>query len=32
MFMQILSARYAQYGFGRLIDLERAMPVVVAKH
>ena len=30
--MQILSAKDAKYGFGRLIDLARADPVVVAKH
>ena len=30
--MQILSAKDARYGFGRLIDLARAEPVVVAKH
>ena len=30
--MQILSAKDAKYGFGRLIDLARAMPVAVAKH
>jgi prevent-host-death family protein len=27
-----LSAKDAKYGFGRLIDLARAEPVVVAKH
>ena len=30
--MQILSAKDAKYGFGRLIDLARAKPVAVAKH
>lgn len=30
--MQILSAKDAKYGFGRLIDLARAGPVAVAKH
>ena len=30
--MQILSAKDAKYGFGRLIDLARAAPVAVAKH
>jgi len=30
--MQILSAKDAKYGFGRLIDLARADPVAVAKH
>jgi prevent-host-death family protein len=30
--MKILSAKDAKYGFGRLIDLARAEPVVVAKH
>jgi prevent-host-death family protein len=30
--MQILSAKDAKYGFGRLIDLARATPVAVAKH
>jgi prevent-host-death family protein len=30
--MQILSAKDAKYGFGRLIDLARAEPVTVAKH
>lgn len=30
--MRSLSAREAKYGFGRLIDLARAAPVVVAKH
>ena len=30
--MQILSAKDAKYGFGRLIDLARAEPVGVAKH
>jgi len=30
--MQILSAKDAKYGFGRLIDLARAEPVAVAKH
>ena len=30
--MQTLSAKDAKYGFGRLIDLARAEPVVVAKH
>ena len=30
--MQTLSAKYAKYGFGRLIDLARAKRVTVAKH
>ena len=30
--MQILNAKDAKYGFGRLIDLARAEPVTVAKH
>lgn len=30
--MQILSAKDAKYGFGRLIDLARAEPVAVTKH
>ena len=30
--MQILSAKEAKYGFGRLIDLARAAPIAVAKH
>lgn len=30
--MQILTAKDAKYGFGRLIDLARAEPVAVAKH
>lgn len=30
--MRTLSAKDAKYGFGRLIDLARAEPVVVAKH
>lgn len=30
--MKILSAKDAKYGFGRLIDLARAEPVLVAKH
>lgn len=30
--MKTLSAKDAKYGFGRLIDLARAEPVVVAKH
>ena len=30
--MQILSARDARYGFGRLIDLARFEPVTVARH
>ena len=30
--MKTLSANDAKYGFGRLIDLARAEPVVVAKH
>ncbi|KDM67732.1 type II toxin-antitoxin system Phd/YefM family antitoxin [Acidiphilium sp. JA12-A1] len=30
--MQILSAKEAKDGFGRLIDLARAEPVTVAKH
>ncbi len=28
--MQIMSAKEAKYGFGRLIDLARAAPVLVA--
>jgi len=30
--MKTLSAKDAKYGFGRLIDLARAEPVVIAKH
>ena len=30
--MRTLAATDAKYGFGRLIDLARAAPVVVAKH
>lgn len=30
--MRILSAKDAKYGFGRLIDMARADPVLVAKH
>lgn len=30
--MQSMSAKEAKYGFGRLIDLARAEPVLVAKH
>jgi prevent-host-death family protein len=30
--MQCMSAKDAKYGFGRLIDLARAEPVLVAKH
>ena len=30
--MKTLSAKDAKYGFGRLIDLARAEPGVVAKH
>ena len=30
--MKTLSAKSAKYGFGRLIDMARAEPVVVAKH
>ncbi|SFC44384.1 type II toxin-antitoxin system Phd/YefM family antitoxin [Tropicimonas isoalkanivorans] len=30
--MKVLSAKDAKYGFGRLIDLARAEPVMVAKH
>jgi len=30
--MQILTAKDAKYGFGRLIDLACAEPVAVAKH
>jgi prevent-host-death family protein len=30
--MQSISAKDAKYGFGRLIDLARAKPVVVEKH
>ncbi|WP_417626366.1 type II toxin-antitoxin system Phd/YefM family antitoxin [Pararhodobacter aggregans] len=30
--MQILAAKDAKYGFGRLVDLARAKPVAVAKH
>ncbi|MDN3568612.1 type II toxin-antitoxin system Phd/YefM family antitoxin [Paeniroseomonas aquatica] len=30
--MLTLTAKEAKYGFGRLIDLARAEPVIVAKH
>lgn len=30
--MQSMSAKEAKYGFGRLIDLARAEPVLIAKH
>ena len=30
--MQSMSAKDAKYGFGRLIDLARVEPVLVAKH
>jgi prevent-host-death family protein len=30
--MKSLTAKDAKYGFGRLIDLARAEPVIVAKH
>lgn len=30
--MKSLTAKDAKYGFGRLIDLARAEPVVIAKH
>jgi prevent-host-death family protein len=30
--MKTLSAQDAKYGFGRLIDMARAEPVLVAKH
>jgi prevent-host-death family protein len=30
--MRTLSAKDAKYGFGRLIDLARTEPVLVAKH
>ena len=30
--MKALTAKGAQYGFGRLIDLARAEPVAVTKH
>ncbi|KKB76806.1 hypothetical protein VW29_19360 [Devosia limi DSM 17137] len=30
--MQSMSAKDAKYGFGRLIDLARAEPVLIAKH
>ena len=30
--MQMLSAKDAKYGFGRLIDLARTVPVVVDKY
>ncbi len=30
--MQSMSAKDAKYGFGRLIDLARAEPVLVVKH
>jgi prevent-host-death family protein len=30
--MKILNAKDAKYGFGRLIDMARAEPVLVAKH
>lgn len=30
--MRTLSAKEAKYGFGRLIDLARTEPLIVAKH
>jgi len=30
--MKTLTAKDAKYGFGRLIDLARAEPVLIAKH
>ncbi|NDR55690.1 type II toxin-antitoxin system Phd/YefM family antitoxin [Aliiruegeria sabulilitoris] len=30
--MKVLSAKEAKYGFGRLVDLARAEPVMVTKH
>ncbi|WP_428697247.1 type II toxin-antitoxin system Phd/YefM family antitoxin [Stappia sp.] len=30
--MEILSAKDAKYGFGKLIDIARVEPVAVAKH
>ncbi len=30
--MQVMSAKEAKYGFGRLIDLARSGPVTVEKH
>ena len=30
--MKIFSAKDAKYGFGRLIDVARSEPVVIAKH
>lgn len=30
--MLTLTAKEAKYGFGRLVDLARAEPVIVAKH
>lgn len=30
--MKTLSAKDAKYGFGRLIDVARSEPVVIAKH
>ena len=30
--MKTVTAKDAKYGFGRLIDLARAEPVVIAKH
>jgi prevent-host-death family protein len=30
--MRTLSAKDAKYGFGRLIDLARTEPLIVAKH
>ncbi|MCA0431622.1 MAG: type II toxin-antitoxin system Phd/YefM family antitoxin [Proteobacteria bacterium] len=30
--MQIMSAKDAKYGFGRLIDIARSEPVTVEKH
>lgn len=30
--MRTLTAKEAKYGFGRLIDLARAEPLIVAKH
>ena len=31
-FMQVMPAKDAKYGFGRLIDLARSEPVTVEKH
>jgi prevent-host-death family protein len=30
--VKTLTAKDAKYGFGRLIDLARAQPVIIAKH